>query len=407
MTSAYGLTIGIVAITTPYLISKYDVRKLFMDCMSIFLIVCVMSYFAPNFFILVFSRIVQGLGAGVLFSLTQIVMIYIFTKNSQAKALSYIGVVIGLTPCIGPIIAGYIIDFSSWRNIFLLLIIISLFIIVLASKYVEDIHEHKIVKMDLTSVFTLDLGVLFIMLAITDLSDKMHSDTVIIPLIIGILFLLYFVQILLKSRDSFLKLDLFYNPLFHLGNFLLYIAFFAWVSGALLIPLFLQSAIGVSAIIRGFIILPATLLKALLNPLGSRFYKRFGGHKTSILGSSLLIISCIPFVFFSVNANLNLVAILYMIRIIGIILLLFSMLAFSLKGIGSEEYTQGLSIINSNRQIVAALGTTALLAGVSAISPNGTVSIQGINLAFFAQLIIFIVALLISILFIKPKTSEE
>ena len=136
MTSAYGLTIGIVAITTPYLISKYDVRKLFMDCMSIFLIVCVMSYFAPNFFILVFSRIVQGLGAGVLFSLTQIVMIYIFTKNSQAKALSYIGVVIGLTPCIGPIIAGYIIDFSSWRNIFLLLIIISLFIIL---KVIENL----------------------------------------------------------------------------------------------------------------------------------------------------------------------------------------------------------------------------------------------------------------------------
>ena len=82
-------------------------------------------------------------------------------------------------------------------------------------------------------------------------------------------------------------------------------------------------------------------------------------------------------------------------------------LHFLLRGLVVEEYTQGLSIINSNRQIVAALGTTALLVGVSAISPNGTVSIQGINLAFFAQLIIFIVALLISILFIKPKTSEE
>ena len=83
------------------------------------------------------------------------------------------------------------------------------------------------------------------------------------------------------------------------------------------------------------------------------------------------------------------------------------MLAFSLKGIGSEEYTQGLSIINSNRQIVAALGTTALLAGVSAISSHGSVSIQGINLAFFVQLIIFIVSLIISIFFIKPKKESD
>ncbi|WP_413828317.1 hypothetical protein [Methanobrevibacter sp. UBA46] len=54
--------------------------------------------------------------------------------------------------------------------------------------------------MDLTSVFTLGLGVLFIMFAITDLSDKLHSDTVIIPLVIGIIFLLYFVQRQLKSK---------------------------------------------------------------------------------------------------------------------------------------------------------------------------------------------------------------
>ena len=107
------------------------------------------------------------------------------------------------------------------------------------------------------------------------------------------------------------------------------------MSGAFLIPLFLQSAIGVSAIITGFVILPATLLKALLNPLGSRFYKLFGGHKTSILGSSLLLLVVFHLFFFSVNTNLNLVAIFYMIQIIGIILLLFPMLAFSLKGIGS------------------------------------------------------------------------
>ncbi|WP_413862304.1 hypothetical protein [Methanobrevibacter sp. UBA417] len=38
------------------------------------------------------------------------------------------------------------------------------------------------------------------MFAITDLSDKLHSDTVIIPLVIGIIFLLYFVQRQLKSK---------------------------------------------------------------------------------------------------------------------------------------------------------------------------------------------------------------
>jgi DHA2 family lincomycin resistance protein-like MFS transporter len=178
-------------------------------------------------------------------------------------------------------------------------------------------------------------------------------------------------------------------------------------SGALLLPLFLQSTIGVSTLLTALIILPITLLKALLNPIGSKFSKKVSSKNIGILGSILLIISCIPFVFFTVNINLYLVAILYIIRITGLTLLLFPILAYSLKGIDSEEYTQGLSIINSNRQIVAALGTTALLACASFISPSGTVSIKGINLAFFIQLIIFIIALIISIFFIKPKENLE
>ena len=96
-----------------------------------FIVGCIISYFSPNFFILLLSRVLEAVGAGVIFTLTLIVMVYIFTKNSHAKALGYLGLVIGLALCIGPTLAGYIVDYSSWRNIFLLLAFICLIVIVL------------------------------------------------------------------------------------------------------------------------------------------------------------------------------------------------------------------------------------------------------------------------------------
>ncbi|WP_413828311.1 MFS transporter [Methanobrevibacter sp. UBA46] len=244
------------------------------------------------------------------------------------------------------------------------------------------------------------------MLAITILSYKINIIIPIIIFILGIFLLRFFVKRQLNIDVPFIKLDLFNNRLFRLSNIIIYIGFFAWMSGSVLIPLFLQSAIGVSAIITGYIILPATLVKAIFSPFGSGFYKKFGGHFTSILGSCLLIISCVPFIFFNVNVNLIYVILLYVIRMFGVILLLFPMLSYSLKEVDKSDYDQGMSIINSNRQIVAALGTTILLTFVSAISTHGDVSIEGINLAFFLQLILFVMALLISIFLLKPEKDQ-
>ncbi|MDD3409108.1 MAG: MFS transporter [Methanobacteriaceae archaeon] len=163
LTSSYTLTMGVVAIATPYLINKYDVRKLFLTCMSIFLVGCVMSYFAPNFIVLFVSRILQALGAGVLFTLTQIVILYIYSKDKYAIILSYLGLIIGFAPSIGPTLAGFIIDFSGWRNIFLLLSVVSVIIILLGLHYVYNVEKETTeTTMDISSVLAIGFSMLLI-----------------------------------------------------------------------------------------------------------------------------------------------------------------------------------------------------------------------------------------------------
>jgi EmrB/QacA subfamily drug resistance transporter len=408
LTSSYTLTMGVVAIATPYLINKYDVRKLFLTCMSIFLVGCVMSYFAPNFIVLVVSRILQALGAGVLFTLTQIVILYIYSKDKYAIILSYLGLIIGFAPSIGPTLAGFIIDFSGWRNIFLLLAIVSVIIILLGLHYVYNVEKETTeTTMDVLSVFAIGFSMLLIMIGITNITlngiSLLYS---FIPIIVGIILFVFFIHRQYHMEVPLINLKLFNNHLFLVVNIIIYISCFAWMSGYILVPLFLQSTLGVSAVICGLVMLPATIINAVLNPVGGKFYEMFGGKFTSIIGCLLLAVSCIPFIFFNDNVNLIIIVLIYIVRIIGLILLFLPMFAYALKGVDEKEYTQGLSIINSNREIVGSLSTTIILAFVSVLSVKGSVSLQGINLAFFLQMILFFIAVLISIFLLKSEKGH-
>jgi len=82
------------------------------------------------------------------------------------------------------------------------------------------------------------------------------------------------------------------------------------------------------------------------------------------------------------------------------------MFAYALKEVDEKEYTQGLSIINSNREIVGSLSTTIILAFVSVLSVKASVSLVGINLAFFLQMILFFIAVLISIFLLKSEKGH-
>jgi len=76
------------------------------------------------------------------------------------------------------------------------------------------------------------------MLAITILSYKINIIIPIIIFILGIFLLRFFVKRQLNMDVPFIKLDLFNNRLFRLSNIIIYIGFFAWMSGSVLIPLF-------------------------------------------------------------------------------------------------------------------------------------------------------------------------
>ena len=252
LTSAYILTIGIVCTFTAYLINKYDTKRLFLGSMFIFFFGSVLSYAAPNFITLLISRLIQAFGTGILLTLIQVAMLYLYPKEEHGKSLSYIGFVVGFAPSIGPTLSGIMVDYSGWRSIFLLLIIVTFIVMVLAYFFLENVGEKYTVKMDFPSAFIIGLGIICLMLGITNLTTNgLDLLTVILPVIFGFLMVLYFIHRQLHLEIPLLNVRVFKNRKFLLMNIILYITFLCWMSGYLLVPLYIQSAMGFSATISG------------------------------------------------------------------------------------------------------------------------------------------------------------
>ena len=408
LTSAYILTIGIVCTFTAYLINKYDTKRLFLGSMFIFFFGCVLSYAAPNFIVLLISRIIQAFGTGVLLTLLQVVMLYIYPKEEQGKSLSFLGLVVGFAPGIGPTLSGIMVDYSGWRSIFLLLIIVTFIVMVLAYFFLENVGEKYTVKMDFPSAFIIGLGIICLMLGITNLTTNgLDLLTVILPVIFGFLMVLYFIHRQLHLEIPLLNVRVFKNRKFFLVNIIIYIAFLCWMSGYLLVPLYIQSAMGFSATISGLVMLPANLCYASLSPTGGKFYDNYGGKITAILGCTLLLIGTLPFMFFNDNSNLIIISFFYILRLIGLVFAIMPLFAFAVSDLPRKDYTHGNAIINANRQILGALGTTILVAFVTMSSTVGSVSVKGINEGFTIQVILITIALLISIFLIKNNPVKS
>ena len=164
---------------------------------------------------------------------------------------------------------------------------------------------------------------------------------------------------------------------------------------------------GFSATISGLVMLPANLCYASLSPTGGKFYDNYGGKITAILGCTLLLIGTLPFMFFNDNSNLIIISFFYILRLIGLVFSIMPLFAFAVSDLPRKDYTHGNAIINANRQILGALGTTILVAFVTMSSTVGSVSVKGINDGFTIQVILITIALLISIFLIKNNPVKS
>ena len=259
--TSYLISNAIILPATSW-ISTYVGRKRFLIiCIIIFTLASALCGAAPNLATLIIARILQGMGGGALQPIAQSVLLESFPPAKRGAAMAVYGMGIVVAPIIGPALGGWITDNYSWRWIFYINLPIGALAAFMANAFVEDppyIKNQKPGSIDYLGfgLMALGLGALELTLDLGQQRDWFESPLIVFTASVSALSVLSFIFWELYVDEPIVNLRVFLNRNFAVGCALIASVGVVLYGSTALLPLFLQTLLGYSAMDSGLAVSP-------------------------------------------------------------------------------------------------------------------------------------------------------
>lgn len=362
LATGFMLVNGVLIPVTAFLMKRFSTRQLFISSMLLLLIGSLFCSIAPNFTVLLIGRMIQAAGAGIIMPLMMSVAMFIFPPEKRGSAMGLLGLAMIFAPAIAPTLSGFVIEYVSWRWLFIGLIPLVGIVILLAFKYLINISEGSKAELDVLSVILSTIGFGLVLYGFSNAGSHGWDDALVLTSIIaGILVLVLFTTRQLRASDPFLNVRVFQNKTFTMTSLINIIVTMMLYADMILLPIYLQDGRGFTAFDAGLLLLPGAIINALLSPVTGEWYDRFGAKPLFIIG----LIFVIPSMWIVTDLTENTTFTFLMIRTIflriGLSFITMPLNTAGLNALPKELVTHGTAVNNTVRQIAGAIGTAVVV----------------------------------------------
>ncbi len=267
---------------------RFGAKNIFLISVALFTIGSILCATPSTPEWLIFFRVLQGIGGG---SVLPVSMAYIYRLSPPSKVgtvMGLMGIPILFAPAIGPVLSGWLVEFHSWRWIFLINIPIGIVCILIGLKKLPAIERHDVAGFDLPGMIFGPLAFAALSYGVTEGASSWTSGKTLTGLIIGTIALIIFIIVELRATTPLLELRVFKSIDFSVGIVVQWIAQFALFGAIFLLPQFLQQARGYGAFDTGMILLPQAIASGLVMPIGGLLFDKIGVRWLVVVGLSLV-----------------------------------------------------------------------------------------------------------------------
>ncbi len=294
VTSGYLLALTLMLPLNGWLVDRIGAKALYLWCFSTFTLssaLCGISWSANS---LIGFRVLQGMSGGLLAPMVQLMMARHAGKH-MVRVMGYAAVPMLFAPILGPVIAGSILQYASWRWLFLVNLPVGALAVVLAILVLPKDHEELRPRdLDLVGLALLSPGLVLFLYGADHLSDR----TGLGALIVSIALLAAFFSTAAKKGDkALIDLRLFKGKPFSASVVTQFMANGIAFAGQMLIPIYLIRACGLSPSATGWLLAPLGLGMMCCYPLLGTLTKRFGIRRVSAGGAFLAFVATLPFLY--------------------------------------------------------------------------------------------------------------
>ncbi|MDR2294610.1 MAG: DHA2 family efflux MFS transporter permease subunit [Microbacterium sp.] len=430
LTTAFMLTMAVIIPTTGFLLQRFTTRQVFLTAITLFSLGTLIAFLAPGFEVLLVARVVQASGTAVMMPLMMTTVMELVPPASRGRFMGRMSIVMSLAPAIGPTMAGLILDSIGWRWIFGIVLPIAIIAMLAGAKWMVNVGEPTTAPLDVLSIVLSALGFGGIVFGLSQIggaekaaasadgAGPLAGVTLAASLGIGVIGLALFIwrQLVLQRKDdALLDLRVFLSRNFTLSILMMLFLSLSFFGAITVLPLYLQSVLGISALESGLLLLPGSLAMGLLGPLIGRIYDARGPRVLLIPGSFIAAAVLWFYTTLTAETNVWVIGVAQTLLSIGLAMAFTPLFTASLGSVQPKLYSHGSAVLGTVQQVAGAAGIalmiTILEAAKASAAANGAVEgaagAAGTGAAFTIAASLSVVTFVMSFFVRKPADAPE
>lgn len=417
LSTAFMLTMSVVIPTTGFLLQRLQTRTVFVLAMSLFSVGTLLAALAPGFGVLLLARVVQASGTAIMMPLLMTSVLTLIPVARRGQVMGTVSIVISVAPAVGPTISGLILQFFSWRFMFLTVLPIAVAALLYgAAKLRGAAPASERPVLDLLSVVLSVPAFGGVVYGLSQIGSGSGGLGPALPLAVGGVALAAFVlrQLALqRSGSPLLDLRAFTYPMYTVAIGLLMMGMMALFGVVILLPLYLQQLRGLDTLGTGLLMLPGGLVMGLLAPTVGRWFDRVGPLPLTLTGTSLITAVLAVLAFITADTSVWLIMGLHIVLSLGLALLFTPTFTSGLNPLPPRLYSHGSAILSTLQQVAGAAGTALLVAvmagtarGAAATLPATDAAVAGFRAAFMVAAAAGVAAIVLAA-FLRNRPQPE
>ena len=359
--TAYMLAMAVMLPTSGWIADKFGYKRVYFIGMSLFTIGSLLCGLSTDENTLILSRVVQGLGSGIIQPLGMAIITREFPPKQRGIALGFWVISAAASVSFGPLIGGYLVDNFSWQLIFDVNIPVGIFALLFTIVVQKEYINKKIKDFDFVGFISVITFLPVLLFALSEGNAATNADGWSAPYVlacfaIAIIAFAVFLTHELTTAHPLLDLRLLMNYNFGFCNLALFIFSIGMFGSTFLLPMYLQNSLGYTALQAGSVFLPVGIIQGIMSPIAGVVSNKVSPKIPIILGFVVLALS------FYLNANLsflsehNIIMTSLYLRGFSMGILMAPLSTLSYLTVPREKMAQASSISNTLRQIAGSVG---------------------------------------------------
>lgn len=387
-------------------------KKIFNVGLIIFIISSFLCAFSHNIGILIFWRVLQGMGGALIFGTAMAIITSVFPREKRGKALGIVvaSVYAGLT--MGPFIGGILTKNFGWESVFIFTVPLGIIALILSLIYFkEDWADAKGETFDWKGSLIYAFAIVFLIYGFGQLPHVLGG----IFTLVGLIGIIAFVNFEKKQEFPVINIQLFQkNKVFAFSNYSALIIYGATFAIGFVLSLYLQYIKGLNPQEAGQILVVQPILMTIFSPITGKLSDKINAGKLATAGMAIISIGL--FVISFITSDSSILFITSILFAFGIGYSLFSspnsnaiMSSVEKKFYGVASGTVGtMRLIGQMSSMAIAMMIFSVLIGKVEINPsNYQEFLKGVRFIFLIFAVLCFIGIFISLARVKLMQNDN